>query len=57
MNAVANTFAIRQIQGFEVHTLQSGRAALAVVAERLGQHGASLRDIAKQLDLGLGDLA
>ena len=44
MNTVSNTFAIRKVQGFAVHTLRSGRAALAVVPE-LGARIISLKDL------------
>lgn len=47
MNTVANTFTIRQFQGFSVHTLRSGRASLAVVPE-LGAKIISLKDLQTQ---------
>lgn len=47
MNTLANSIAIRQFQGFAVHTLRNGRAALAVVPE-LGARIISLKDLQTQ---------
>lgn len=47
MNTLTNTFAIQQIQGFEVYTLRSAQVALAVVPE-LGARIISLKDIQTQ---------
>jgi galactose mutarotase-like enzyme len=47
MRTFANTFATRQFQGFTVHTLQCGRASLAVVPE-LGAKIISLKDLQTQ---------
>lgn len=47
MNTLINTFGIQRVQGFAVHTLRSGRAALAVVPE-LGARMISLKDLQTQ---------
>ena len=47
MNTLANTFEIRQFQGFVVHVLHSGRVSLAVVPE-LGAKIISLKDLQTQ---------
>jgi galactose mutarotase-like enzyme len=47
MTTLANTLAIRQFQGFSVHTLQNERASLAVVPE-LGARIISLKDLQTQ---------
>jgi Aldose 1-epimerase len=47
MNTIANTFAVRQFQGFAIHTLRNGQVALAVVPE-LGARIISLKDLQTQ---------
>ncbi|HXC35316.1 MAG TPA: hypothetical protein VNV43_05535 [Candidatus Acidoferrales bacterium] len=47
MNTIANTSAIRDFQGFAVHTLRNGRVALAVIPE-LGARFISLKDLQTQ---------
>jgi galactose mutarotase-like enzyme len=47
MNTLANTFSVRQFQGFALYTLRNAQAALAVVPE-LGAKIISLRDLQTQ---------
>lgn len=47
MSTFANTFAIRQFQGFTIHTIQDARVGLAVVPE-LGGKIVSLKDLQTQ---------